>query len=72
MMFSLTLEVLGDFFVPEGDVGFIVINNWPQLCISAQICHKCVHSFETLDEIDNTVFGGLLIEGARSIVDRLS
>lgn len=68
----LTLEVFGDFFVPEGDVGFTVIDDWPQFGITTQVCHEAVHSFKTLDEIYDAVLGRLLIEGAGGVVDRLS
>jgi hypothetical protein len=71
-MSLLTLEVFGDFFVPERDVGFAVVDDWPKLCIPAQVGHERVHSFKTLYEVNDAVLGGLLIESARSIVDCLS
>lgn len=71
-MTLLTLEVFGDFFVPERDVGFTVVDDRPKLGIPAQVCHERIHSFKTLYEVNDAVLGGLLIESARSIVDCLS
>lgn len=71
-MLFLTLEVFSNFFVPEGDVAFTVVDDWPKLGISAQVGHEGVHSIKTLDEVYDAVLGGLLIESARSIVDCLA
>lgn len=69
---SLTLEEFGNLFIPEGDVAFTVVDDWPKLGITAQVGHEGVHSFKTLDEVDDAVLGRLLVESARSIVDCLS
>lgn len=69
---SLTLEVLGDFLVPEGNVGFVVVDDWSKLGIPAEVGHKGVHSFKRMNEVDDAVLGRLLVEGARGIVDCLS
>lgn len=69
---SLTLKVFRNLLVPEGDVGFTVVDDRPKLGITAQVGHEGVHSFETLDEVDDAVLGRLLVESARSIVDCLS
>lgn len=63
-MILLTLEVFGNFFIPEGNVAFTIIDDWPKLGIPAQVGHERVHSFKTLDEVDDAILGRLLIESA--------
>jgi len=60
----LTLEVFSNFFIPEGDVAFTIVDDWPKLGIPTQVGHEGVHSFKTLDEVDDAILGGLLIERA--------
>jgi hypothetical protein len=60
-MSGRTLKVLGNLLVPQGDVRLTVVDDRSELLVTRQVLHKNIHTFDTLDQIDDPLLGGLLI-----------
>ena len=67
-----TLEVLCNFFVPQSNVGFPVVNDRSQLRVPAEIRHEFPHAFNALRQVNNFLLFSLVIESTDGIFSGLA
>lgn len=67
----LAPEVLCDFLVPQSDITRTIIDDRPQLRVLPQIRQKLLHTKHTSDEIRDSVFLPLRVQGDVHVLDGL-
>lgn len=68
----LSAEELGNLLVPERDVSGTVVDDRAQLAVALEIAHEVLETVDTVDEVDDALLLGLLVERLPDIVDGLA
>jgi len=63
----LTLEVLCDLLVPEGDIRFVIVDDRAKFGIGTEVRHEVAHAVDTLGEVDNAFFRRFCVERSNGV-----